>query len=198
MKPHKLRRNIRGRSGRWVGWTSADVRRTVLRVKGQGLVAKEPKTRSGQRVLRIPSWLVTLLSERRSRLGESAGPVFPDKRGGYRDRNNIEADYRKVRQGTAFEWVVPHVYRKSVATLLDQGILSARMIADQLGHSRISMTQDAYMGRRAVDIAVASALEELLDVDEPLTRTPDRHRWRWSRESTSTTPRPRRRMCRPI
>jgi hypothetical protein len=33
------------------------------------------------------------------------------------------------------------------------------VIADQLGHSRISMTQDVYMGRRAVDEAVATALE---------------------------------------
>ena len=71
-----------------------------------------------------------------ARLGEPVGPVFADRRGGYRDRNNIEADYRKVRAGTAYEWVVPHVYRKTVATMLDQGGLSARTIADQLGHSR--------------------------------------------------------------
>ena len=68
--------------------------------------------------------------------------MFPDRHGGYWDRNNIEADCRKVREGTEFEWVVPHVYRKTVATMLDQGGLSARMIADQLGHSRVSMTQD--------------------------------------------------------
>jgi integrase len=123
------------------------VRRTVLRVKGQGLVERQPKTRSGV-------------------LTGAEGPVFPDRHGGYRDRNNIEADYRRVREGTGFEWVVPHVYRKTVATTLDQGGLSARMIADQLGHLRISMTQDVYMGRRAVDGSVASALEALLDVDE--------------------------------
>ena len=93
--------------------------------------------------------------------------MFPDKRGGYRDRNNVEADFRKVRAGTKFEWVVPHVYRKTVATMLDQGGLSARMIADQLGHSRISMTQDVYMGRRVVDGSVASALEGLFDTDGP-------------------------------
>lgn len=46
-------------------------------------------------------------------------PVFPDVIGGCRDRNNIEKDFRKVRAGTAFEWVVPHTYRKTVATLLD-------------------------------------------------------------------------------
>ena len=70
-----------------------------------------------------------------------------------------------MRAGTAFEWVVPHVYRKTVATMLDQGGLSAGSIADQLGHSRISMTQDVYMARRADDGSVASALEELLAED---------------------------------
>jgi integrase len=57
--------------------------------------------------------------------------------------------------------VVPHTYRKTVATVLDAGGLSARTIADQLGHSRISMTQDVYMGSRAVDPAAASALDTL-------------------------------------
>jgi hypothetical protein len=66
--------------------------------------------------------------------------------GGYRDHNNVEAGFRTVRSATKFEWVVPHVYRKTMATMLDQGGLSARMMADQLGHSRISMTQDVHMG----------------------------------------------------
>jgi integrase len=51
--------------------------------------------------------------------------------------------------------------------MLDQGGLSARMIADQLGHSRISMTQDVYMGRRVVDGSVASALKGLFEVEDP-------------------------------
>jgi integrase len=45
--------------------------------------------------------------------------------------------------------------------MLDRGGLSARTIADQLGHSRISITQDVYLGRRVVDEAAASALNEL-------------------------------------
>ena len=72
---------------------------------------------------------------------------------GHRDPNNIERDHRRVRRGTPFEWVVPHTYRKTVATMLDRQSLSARTIADRLGHARISMTQDVYMGRRAVDQA---------------------------------------------
>lgn len=146
------------------------VRRTVLRVKGQGLVAKRPKSRSGSRSLRLPPWLVSVLRERRGDAPEDA-PIFPDTRGGYRDRNNVERDFRTVRAGTPFEWVVPHTYRKTVATMLDAGGFSARVIADQLGHARISMTQDVYMGRRAVDEAVATALEGMIEAgdegDEP-------------------------------
>lgn len=41
------------------------------------------------------------------------------------------------------------------------------MIADQLGHARISMTQDVYMGRRAVSPELAAALESLADDQRP-------------------------------
>jgi integrase len=108
---------------------------------------KRPKTKSGVRVLRVQPWLVAILRERRARDPESAGAVFPDS-GGHRDPSNVERDHRAVRAGTPFEWVMPHTYRRTVATMLDQEGLSARTIADQLGHARISMTQDVYMGRR--------------------------------------------------
>ena len=92
------------------------VRRTVIRVAGVGLVAKAPKTTSGVRTLRLPNSVVQMLRARRP--GDLAeGPIFPDSRGGYRDRNNVEKDFRKVRAGTKFEWVVPHTYRKTVAHL---------------------------------------------------------------------------------
>jgi hypothetical protein len=44
-----------------------------------------------------------------------------------------------VRGGSDFESVKTHTYRKTVATLLDQSGASARMVADQLGHSRVSL-----------------------------------------------------------
>jgi integrase len=160
-----------------VQWSDVDlahqvvhIRRTVVRVKGRGILAKAPKTRAGVRSLRLPLWLAGLLRERLAS-ADVDGPVFPDALGGYRDLSNVERDFRQVRAGTPFEWVVPHTYRKTVATLLDGDGLSARTIADQLGHARISMTQDVYMGRRVVDQAAASALEDLLsgpdDEDPP-------------------------------
>jgi integrase len=51
------------------------------------------------------------------------------------------------------------VFRKTAATELDRAGLSARQIADQLGRSKVSMTQDHYFGRRAVDSAAAEALD---------------------------------------
>ncbi len=156
-----------------VGWEDVDldrriiyIRRTIIRVKGQGLVAKPPKTLSGVRTLGVPVWLTDLLRTRK-RTADLAAPIFPDSVGGYRDLNNVERAFRHARTGTPFEWVVPHTYRKTVATFLDREGLSARTIADQLGHSRISMTQDVYLGRGAVDSAAAMALESLFPRDDP-------------------------------
>ncbi|MBO0812720.1 MAG: tyrosine-type recombinase/integrase [Microlunatus sp.] len=62
----------------------------------------------------------------------------------------------------AFTWLTSHVFRKTTATILDDAGQSARQVADQMGHSRPSMTQDVYMGRRAVDSQAALALEAAL------------------------------------
>jgi hypothetical protein len=43
--------------------------------------------------------------------------------------------------------------------------LSARRIADQLGHARPSLTMDVYMGRGAKSGAAAAALEEAVTTD---------------------------------
>lgn len=135
------------------------VQRTIIRVKGQGLVAKRVKSRASERSLLLPTWCVELLRARRVRLGAFEGPVFPDAKGGWRDRSNIGKAFRLVRGGSEFEWVKTHTYRKTVATLLDQSGASARMIADKFGHSRVSMTQDVYLGRRASNTANLAALE---------------------------------------
>jgi integrase len=135
-----------------------NVERTVIRVRGQGLQAKGLKTHSSARVLMLPDWCVRLLENRRDQIGGDEGPIFPDARGGFRDRNNVARAYRRVREGTPYEWVTPHTYRRTVATLLDGGGASARLIADQLGHSRVSMTQDYYMGRKSVATQVADVL----------------------------------------
>lgn len=58
-----------------------------------------------------------------------------------------------------FSWVTSHVFRKTVATRLDEAGLSARQIADQLGHAHPSLTQDVYMGRKVVTAQAARVLD---------------------------------------
>ena len=59
-------------------------------------------------------------------------------------------------------WITSHTFRKTAATILDDG-QSARQIADQLGHSRPSMTQDVYIGRKAQNPGAAEALDRVFD-----------------------------------
>jgi integrase len=93
----------------------------------------------------------------------SDGRIFPDTCGGLRDPANTRRDLRHARGGEEFGWVTSHVFRKTAATILDQAALSARAVADQLGHSRPSMTQDIYMGRKIANPAAAAALERAFD-----------------------------------
>jgi integrase len=43
--------------------------------------------------------------------------------------------------------------------------LSARAAADQLGHSKVSMTQDKYMKRRVSKTGAAGILESIADAE---------------------------------
>jgi integrase len=137
-----------------------DVSSTVIRWSGHGLVRKTTKSKAGQRSLLMPSWMVTELQTRFSGGVRMDEPVFADSLGGLRDPKNTRRDIRHALDRAGFRWVTSHNFRKTTATLLDQAGLSARVIADQLGHARPSMTQDVYMGRKVVDSRAVEALEE--------------------------------------
>jgi integrase len=141
-----------------------DVSHTVIRLKGQGLIRKRTKTAAGDRTLALPSWAVAMLRRRREATEDEFGPVFPDSLGGLRDPSNTRRDLRDARGSEDFAWVTSHVFRKTAATVLDEAGLSARKVADQLGHARPSMTQDVYLGRKVASWDAADALEGLFDV----------------------------------
>lgn len=132
---------------------------TVLRVKGKGLRRYPTKTAAGERTLPLPSWMVAVLREHRLTDPAEDGPVFADSLGGLRDPSNTMADLRDARGTDGFAWVTSHVFRKTAATIMDEAGLTARVIADQLGHTKPSMTQDVYLGRKLVNPATAEALE---------------------------------------
>ncbi|MFG2002320.1 tyrosine-type recombinase/integrase [Spirillospora sp. NPDC048911] len=160
-----------------------EVNATAIRLKGKGTVLQlRPKSEAGWRIIALPGHVVELCRRRIAKVWphgdrpitmvtadgmayeQKAGEVgllFPGLLGGVRNPSNANRDVREVltRVDTeAFGWVTTHTFRKTVATRLDDAGLSARAIADHLGHAKPSMTQDVYMGR---NVASAQAAEIL-------------------------------------
>jgi integrase len=131
----------------------------IMRVAGQGLQrVGHTKSAASHRTLPLAHFVMRMLARRRGLYGDS-GPLFPDTAGGWRDPSNTSRALREARGGGEFAWVTSHVFRKTCATLLDESELSARQIADQLGHADVSMTQDNYLGRRLTTRRTAHALD---------------------------------------
>lgn len=134
----------------------------LVRASGQGLlrVDDETKTAAGRRTVPLPKFAVEVLVQRRSRpfLGEQQ-MIFPSMAGTWRDPDNFRARWRKVREDLGVPDVTSHSFRKSLATLIDEEGLSARIGADHLGHARVSETMDTYMARGRVHTQVADLLD---------------------------------------
>lgn len=155
-----------------VGWDEVDlddaavsIEWILTRVTGMGL-ARVPRTKGGtnERRLPLPPFAVAMLRRRHAARPAGVLPLFPDSWGGWRDPNNTSRALREARGTEGFAWVSSHVFRKTCATILDDAGLTARTVADQLGHAKVSMTQDVYMGRGAVDRRIGTALEAALNV----------------------------------
>ncbi len=135
---------------------------TLIRVPGRGLEIQEfPKTTAGRRTIALPAFVVDLLERRRAQTPTAQGTavIFPSPTGRLRDPHNTSSHLRQALDRAGFDWVSSHVFRKTVATRLDEAGLSARQIADHLGHNRPSLTQDVYMGRGLASPEAATALQ---------------------------------------
>ncbi|ODU07304.1 MAG: hypothetical protein ABS81_02070 [Pseudonocardia sp. SCN 72-86] len=152
---------------------TVDVRWRLVRRTGVGLLrlASTKSGRKGERLIPLPSWAVSMLKRRRFAIGSTVEPVFPDSLGGWRDPSNVRRVWREVRDSLELDGLVSHTLRKTVASFLDDANVSTRRISDQLGHSKVSMTQDRYLGRRLTDRQTADALENLLVDDGSETKT---------------------------
>lgn len=58
-----------------------------------------------------------------------------------------------------WSWVTSHTFRKTVASRMEEAGMTPRQVADQLGHSKVSMTQDVYFGRKVVVADAARVLD---------------------------------------
>lgn len=130
----------------------------VVRLSGTGLVRQGfPKSEAGERELPLPQFAVDMLTERAA---HPHGPMlFESSTGTLRDPDTVARQWRQVRAALDLDWVTSHTFRKTVATILDDEGLTARVAADQLGHAQVSMTQDVYMGRGRTHEIVATTLD---------------------------------------
>jgi integrase len=152
-----------------VRWSAVDlvagvleVNSTVVRTRERGLIVQErPKSAAGWRIIALPDSTIEMLRRRRGARALTSAVVFRSPLGKVRDRSNTTGDLRRAFDRAGFDWVTSHTLRKTVATRLDDAGLSARQIADHLGHARPSLTQDVYLGRKVV----ASDAARLLNLD---------------------------------
>jgi integrase len=123
-------------------------------------IEERPKTKAGWRVIAVPPNVVAILRRRmRTTKLRTDVTIFPSPIGRVRDSSNTAADLRRALDGAGFGWVSSHTFRKTVATRLDDAGLSARQIADHLGHAQPSMTMDVYMGRKVASSDAARVLD---------------------------------------
>lgn len=140
-----------------------DVNATIIRVKAAGLIIQPvTKTAAGMRTLALPPFAVAMLRRRQAekRLRGPQGVVFasPTRRS-VRDPSNCAGDLRDLRDELGYPWVTFKSLRKTVATRMDEAKYTPREIAEQLGHSKPSMTMDVYQGRGTVNPSVAALLD---------------------------------------
>ena len=140
----------------------------VIRVPGQGLLrVDETKSTAGRRTIPLPRFAIDMLEKRRQLPYVGQQPViFPSTSGTLRDPHNFGKEWRTARQELGVAEVTTHSFRKTVATLIDDEGLSARIGADHLGHTHVSMTQDRYMARGRIHTQVADLLDRTVRIND--------------------------------
>lgn len=137
----------------------------LVEVRGKGTIRNQGKSDSAARTIALPDWCVQMLKDRQAKIGgvDPDKPIFVNSQGGYVNASNLTNRYWvPFRKRAGYEWVTFHTFRKTVGTLLDDAGLTARQIADVLGHSHPSMTLNNYMGRGQMSRRSAEALGSIV------------------------------------
>jgi integrase len=134
----------------------------MIRVTGQGLVRR--RLRKGNQsglLLRVPAWSVPIFTHRTA-AADGDNPPFPSARGGWLDRGNVINRISEAFDECGYDWVTNHVFRETVATVLDEAGLPSGAVADQLGNTR-AVAGKHYIARRSANEQAAGALEGIMD-----------------------------------
>lgn len=107
-----------------------------------------PKSSTSRRRLSLPPFAVDALMRRRLAVtvANVHDVVFPSTEGTLRDPGSIRKQLGKVLAPAGLGWVTPHVFRRTVATVIDAAE-DLRTAADQLGHAGTDVTRRHYVAK---------------------------------------------------
>jgi integrase len=130
------------------------VRRTVQRLRGQGLVFGPPKSTRSRRSIPLPDSSCAALQSHRQRqemerrtAGDSrqeSGLVFTTSVGTVVEPRNLSRIFERLVQQSGVRRIRFHDLRHTCASLLLAQGVSPRVVMDVLGHSQLSITMDLY------------------------------------------------------
>jgi len=126
------------------------VRQNVYPIKGKGLVVHDGKSAMALRVVPLPEFVVTRLRARQDPLIDPTWPLFAsagrDGTPTYRWPANVRRSVRRIREKVDLDWMTPHTWRRTYATILDDEItLTDRAKADLMGQAKF--LKDTYVSR---------------------------------------------------
>lgn len=141
---------------------SLTVTGTLVPIKDKGLTRQaHTKTASGYRVLTLPAFVVDVLLRRSvEAIPTETNAVFPSGAGTWKWPNNYRRTLRAaLKELETTTSITPHVFRKSVATLIDaEATLEAA--AAVLGHSGTGVTSAHYVAKAATAPDMSSILDQ--------------------------------------
>lgn len=138
---------------------------TAVREKGVGMIRQPaPKTDASRRTLAIPARAKALLLARFERMGSPGAEehVFLSIRATVRDPQTITKAVGAASAALGFPRITSHSFRRTTATLLHAAGLSAKDIADFLGHKNPAITEAAYIQRQQGAARAAAAIDQVL------------------------------------
>jgi integrase len=138
---------------------------TIKTEPGRGTYRKpSPKSDASVRTVVLPDFAIAVLRRRLATARNRDDAVFPTRNGTWQQVNNVERRWRHVRKDTGLEWVTPHTFRKTVATLISERV-DAETASQQLGHSSPAITREFYISKPTIAADVAHVLDELAAPD---------------------------------
>lgn len=135
---------------------------TIKNEKSKGTYRKAtPKTDASVRTVALPEFAAQALRRRRSNAPPSAiDAVFPTRNDTWQQVSNVQRRWRAIRSDFGLDWVTPHTFRKTVATLIAQE-LNPEVAAQQLGHTSSEITRRFYISKPALAADASELLERL-------------------------------------